>query len=491
MTILNQFDKQCAFESRIFITIAAFFLILALYIGISLKYIPAGQLNADEGIYCLTAQKTMEGQLPYRDFAYPQMPVLPYMNGLAMKIVGFGYLEQRAVNAFWGLITIAVVFCLVFSTAGRYAALVATWLTATSIYWVHFVCMGKTYAATGLFLILAALGIAAPWLYYRKVLLFTLAGVFAVGTRLSAAPVVFVLWVFLILQADNLKKRIIAAVLPILAGIALVLPFLIADPENFIFWNLKYHLGSTIHRRGLLSIKEYLWLAPGTLLIIATALAALAIKIRQLKLWQLAIFISAIIGIVVQLSLKASYGEYSTPYMPLATVGATVIVSKFSWFKKLCPIIFVLPLLAYLGPKPLFDNYMPDALLNTAKFLRANTSAADKVLTSLPITAVQAQRKVFEGIELGKFALTSEMPEDKALRLHIITPRILVEMVETKKPAAVVINSFKSPWNFHWSIPSFNPADKQQIKLFFQTLNRNYHVAFKEHPFAVFLPNHP
>jgi hypothetical protein len=68
---------------------------------------------------------------------------------------------------------------------------------------------------------------------------------------------------------------------------------------------------------------------------------------------------------------------------------------------------------------------------------------------------------------------------------------VLTELVKAKEPAAVVLTALPSPWNFYWSVPSLQPANKQQRYLFFQTLGQNYHSAFTEHLFVVFLPNPP
>ncbi|MHC4478288.1 MAG: hypothetical protein ACYTEL_21840 [Planctomycetota bacterium] len=462
---------------------------LAIYAGVAWEYVRTGKLNADEGIYCLSAKKAVEGDLPYRDFAYSQMPVLPYVNGLAMKMVGFGYLEQRTVNAFWGVLTLVAVFYLGHLVSNGSAAAVAAWTAAASLSWVHYVCMGKTYAATGLFVVLSATGTYARWSYYKKTLLFTVAAVAAVGCRLTTVPVLFILWVFLILQAESHKQRTIAVILPVLAGIGVFLPFFLADRENFWFWNLGYHLATALDRRGWLSVKEHLELAPAVLLLMVVALAGVVIKLRRLKLQKAGLFLAAVIAITLELCMKSSYGANSATYLPLCAVGAAALISEYKWFQRAWPVFLVTSLLAWLGPGPMTQDYMPAALLDTAKFVREHTSANDRVLTSFPIIAIEAEREVFAGLEMGKFAVTSELPEDKARRLHLVTPAMLTELVATEQPGAVILHGFPSPWNFTWSVPSLRPNDRQQIATFFDTMNRHYYLGFKNERFAVLLPN--
>ena len=474
-------------EKRVGEVALVLLLVLGVYAWLARKYVLIGRLNADEGFYCLAAKKALAGQVPYRDFAYSQMPVLPYVNGLIMKIVGFGYLHQRIVNATWGLATLAAVFCLGLCIAGRYAGLVAAWLTATSLYWVHFVCMGKTYAATGFFLMLAALGICVPWSYYRKVLFFTAAGVLAIGCRLTAAPAVGVLGVFLILQGRGTRDRIIAAALPAAACLALFLPFFLADPENFIFWNVEYHAGSWSAPRVWEAIGEHLWLAPGVLVLMLAGTVGAIAKFRQVNRLQWGVLLAGIVGIATQLSLRSPYRENSVPYVALGAIAAAAILTRWGWFKRFRAIVLVLPLLAWPGPKPVTEPFILKSLLDSAKFVEDHTSPDERVLTPYPIVAIEANREVFDGLEMGKFALTCEMPEERARRLHLVTPRTLTELARSARTVAVVLRSYRSAWNFGYSVPGLRVANEREMNLFWQAVEQRYRIAFTQFPFVVAL----
>ena len=60
------------------IVLAAIFVPLALL----------GLVDPDEGMYPLNARLVLEGKVPYRDFHYPQMPLLPYLYGAWMRLTG-------------------------------------------------------------------------------------------------------------------------------------------------------------------------------------------------------------------------------------------------------------------------------------------------------------------------------------------------------------------------------------------------------------------
>ena len=46
-----------------------------------------GDLNQDEGWYLYAARLVSEGKVPYRDFAYPQAPLMPYIYAVANPLV--------------------------------------------------------------------------------------------------------------------------------------------------------------------------------------------------------------------------------------------------------------------------------------------------------------------------------------------------------------------------------------------------------------------
>jgi hypothetical protein len=116
-----------------------------------------GGLNADEGFYAIAARSVWQGDLPYRDFGYTQMPLLPYLNGLLMQATGFGLFAQRAINGLWGALTLLL--------AARWLArhTSATWalgfvaLFSLSPAWMYFIHLGKTYAFTGLVAVVAGI----------------------------------------------------------------------------------------------------------------------------------------------------------------------------------------------------------------------------------------------------------------------------------------------------------------------------------------------
>ena len=101
-----------------------------------------GGLNQDEGWYLYAANLVSEGNVPYRDFAFTQGPVMPYVYA-AFSLVWktFGLLGARVFTLLIGLL--GVVFAtrlarrLAPEGAKDAAALVAFFLLATNLYHLY------------------------------------------------------------------------------------------------------------------------------------------------------------------------------------------------------------------------------------------------------------------------------------------------------------------------------------------------------------------
>src|SRR5882757_1777342 len=78
------------------LAVAAVVLVAAL----GLLFVVRGELNADEGWYLYASRLVYRGQLPYRDFSFTQMPLLPYVYGLVQLVKPSLYLGRVVSVAF-------------------------------------------------------------------------------------------------------------------------------------------------------------------------------------------------------------------------------------------------------------------------------------------------------------------------------------------------------------------------------------------------------
>jgi hypothetical protein len=114
-----------------------------------------GLVDGDEGIYVYAARAVMDGKLLYHDFHFPQMPVVPYLYGVSMRVFG-GWYGARMVSVVFALVLGWLVYRHVVRETGRpWAGTMAVVLlagNALAFYWYPLV---KTYAL-GTLLLFAA-----------------------------------------------------------------------------------------------------------------------------------------------------------------------------------------------------------------------------------------------------------------------------------------------------------------------------------------------
>jgi len=458
------------------------------YFALAYKYVHTGNFNNDEGFYLLSAKKVMDGEVPYRDFGYNQMPLLPYLNGALMKLVGFGFVEQRYVNALWGALLLVLIIIMGISYKDPKPILFAGLILSTSPYWIYYTCIGKTYAATSFFMVLTVFGLLFPKRYHNKVIISLIGGLPAIGCRLPVAPFVFLLWGILFLQGKTHKERIITACLYLIACIVLFLPFYLADPENFLFWNIEYNTGSTLNRRGWTSVYELFTLAPGSLLLAFFGIVILIKNFQNHKVYEFGIFFTAIMGILFHSLLRSSWGEYSTPFIAILSLGAAIVASKSKAFNILIIIVLLSPIIYLKASLPAAKQNIVALIQEPADFIKSNISKGAKILTPFPIVAVQAGFDVVKGTAMGKFGLTTEIEIERARRLGLLPYGDLISLVEAKTSKAVVLWNNQCLWNFYFTAPSLKPVNIDWRRVFCQKLSENYYIAFSNTMFLVLLP---
>ena len=264
------------------VILAVWFLILAL----------TRRVDADEGYFLYAARMVLEGNLPYRDFFYPQMPLMPYLYAtLLWPTGGVEWVPARIAAA-----CIAVVVTLLFARllSGRLRRRSVA-LTLLAVYLFSDIGLEwsvaiKIYTPTLLWLLLAWLPLprwaddasAVPARFGRGAIFSGLCAGLAVATRLTVAPVLFIMLAVWVWEARRRGQPWRLPATAWLAGglIALVPVALLAlaAPLPFFFDNWTYHsLGGPdgFGRRMLANIpamfkivlSEPLWLGALALLV--------------------------------------------------------------------------------------------------------------------------------------------------------------------------------------------------------------------------------
>lgn len=208
-------------------------------------------LDGDEGYYASAARLVAEGEVPYLDFFYPQMPLLPYIYAPVYKAVGSSLMNMRLLSVALGVLSLFLWWLVL---RRRWAdspgvILAGLVLVAVNPCFLSWNVTLKTYALTNLS-VFAAMWALDRGLESRRLWWFLLAGSLAglgVGVRLLYLPWAGILAVVVgWLQLRGTGKRAslgnMGAYLGgLVVGLAPSAVFLFRDADRFIFNNLNYH----------------------------------------------------------------------------------------------------------------------------------------------------------------------------------------------------------------------------------------------------------
>jgi 4-amino-4-deoxy-L-arabinose transferase-like glycosyltransferase len=356
-------------------------LVAALGVALAAVYVPMALfrlVDADEGIYLLNAKMVLNGDLPYHDFFYPQMPLLPYVYGLWMKLFGVSWYSGRLLSAFLavalGLIVYAHVARL---TRSRPLGILAVSLFASSTLCLAWLSAAKTFSLAT-FLLFASYAVVFSrrhrWKYFLSGLLLGL----AIDTRLYLVVVIPLLLLHLVrtetegrrLQIGRFTTGLVLALLPNEF-------FLLMDPDVYFFNILGVHgIRSPFGMVGLVSQKvdllaDLLGVNPTygngnlqfTLLLLVTAVT-LAARLRPKAPFQLSAGI-ALTVIVVSLVPTPTYAQYFCIAVPFLIVNAALFCARLrddlsspggQAFRRIGHALAAAVLVAYLLPAP-FEAY--------------------------------------------------------------------------------------------------------------------------------------
>ena len=356
-------------------------LVAAVGVALAAVYVPMALfrlVDADEGIYLLNAKSVLNGDLPYHDFFYPQMPLLPYVYGLWMKLFGVSWYSGRLLSALLAVALGLIVFDHATRLTGsRPLGILAVSLFASSTLCLAWLSAVKTFSLAT-FLLFAAYAVVFSrhhrWKYFWSGLLLGL----AIDTRLYLIVVIPLLLVHLI-RSETEDRRLQIARFTVGLSIAL-LPnefFLLMDPSVYFFNVLGVHgIRTPFGMVGLVSQKVDLltdllgvnptdggWSLQFTLLLLVNAVALVA-RVRPKEPFQLPTGIGLAV-IVVSLVPTPAYSQYFCIAIPFLIINATLFCARLrddlssptgQALRRSAYALAAAVLVAYLLPAP-FEAY--------------------------------------------------------------------------------------------------------------------------------------
>ena len=406
-----------------------------------------GGLNQDEGWYLYAANMCAEGKMLYKDFFYTQGPFMPRLYGSARCVWDtWGLLGARILTLTLGFVGI----CFATGLARRLApegrkvesALITFLLLGCNLYHLYYVAIPKTYALASMLVMmgffLVAIGGHAVFKGAAGLCL-----AYAAGTRISLGALLCVVGLWLLLSKR--WKDLLWFCIGGFCGLAgAYLPYL-CDPgaRAGLVAAQQYHAArggfDLVWSVGSLS-RLVRWYLP-VFVVLGLGVAGLfksKLEVEQRKdknsivrltttatpilLWGfLAVF-------AVQMLAPFPYEDYQVPIMGLLAVYAAVtFVSSFDFKSQISnfgPLLVLGLCFANSFGSPLLEKWMTNGqdrfwslkkekcelaqLRDVAKRIESIDPGGRTIFTQDLYLAIETNRKVPKGLEMGPFAMLTD-----------------------------------------------------------------------------------
>jgi hypothetical protein len=424
--------------SRTFVRVAA--VVWAALALLAVLQIWNRPVDRDEGFWLYSAWRVTAGELPYRDFALPHLPLGVLHYAAVVKAFGPTLYGGRALNAIWFLLGGAALGVATGKRAGgRAGFLTAILYGSSSLALTWLIPIKALGPATG-YLAWATAAFLWPVPIRRLPIQALIAGLClgaAVMCRLTLlsllAAAALAAWTAV--PTGSRRGMRIANVAALCAGFAtglsLAAYFRIKTGDAFAFnvWGIHSLFLDPSGTARWLALREFL-LPPDPTLLIVLAAASLAKNVRSRALvfpWA-----ATAVTLVANITPGTTSLQYFAPAVataaPAAAVTLAVLFEKRRALALILTALMVLLGTARPAAKVLLDRAHkkmvgPAEVCAAAAFLKEETSPGDIIFTAWPGYAALAERRVAPGWELGYFTdrIGKRVSAADRRRYHLIT----------------------------------------------------------------------
>ena len=406
-------------------------------------------INADEGFYVVAGLRVIEGRALYRDFFFPQMPYLPYVEALAMAFTGPSLLAMRWVGVLLG----SLVAGLLAVIAARQAQSSIVGMVVALAYAAHslllsYLSIVKTYGLANLGMVAAFALIVLPR-KPRRLAGFAagLAAGVAVGTRLPALAAVVVLGLWSWRQGAKFRAAFAAGL-----GLA-SLPWLwsvIESPEHFWFCNFGFHVirhqidgVGSVFAQKLIVVAKWLFLPQNAVLWLG-ALGGLFVA----PAWAAPAVACAGALSVAYLAATPTYLDYMVQIIPFLLIASAPVIPKL----MARPAVLAAVLVVYAGGLVVARRAPPDesrrgenarlwdagAVRAVASYLRDSSGPDDRILSWWEGYPFLAARDGYLGVGFWESNLSHKLSPEQRQRYHILHRDDLERLLSAGDPRLVV-----------------------------------------------------
>lgn len=437
-----------------------------------------GTLNQDEGWYLYAALSSHHGLMPYRDFFFTQGPVMPLVYGLLAPLWSpFGVAGGRALTLLFGVAGCVMAAGLAAWSVGQgkrlAAAVLALTFTAAGVYHSYFTTIPKTYALAGCLLVSAFVALMASGPKGRRGLA-AVAGLLlaaAASTRLSLGITLAVTGFWLLWHRRALGSAWFWFGVGGVMGLALLEgPCLLAASDQLLFAN-TFHVGRAGGRMLLVAgsvarlVRGYLPMALfGAAAVIghvwkpshAERHAEPCVGPRWTRLWLLVC--AAVVA--VHLLSPYPYDDYQVPVMLLLAVIVAVEVLDLVSLSAVRAVVWIAVAAAALTAvsSPMIQDWFVirqdrfwvvtressdlAKLRQVGRWIRENTPANAPLLTQDTYLAVEAQRRVPSGFEMGPFGYFPLLADAQAATNHVLNQAGMLRALRAADASVAALSGY-------------------------------------------------
>lgn len=463
-----------------------FGLFFALIVVLLVTASPEKKLDHDEHQFIASAYLLAHnGLLPYLDYPYFHVPYLIIPYALLSLLNDHLLHTARLFSVFCSLITVALIARYATKSfngagaesrrlliSGTVVLLVGNplFIYTSGLAWNHDASVMLSIAGT----LTALTAFTTAQRPHRSLIPGLLFGL-AIGTRLSALPLLVPVVVYLVVFSFGARPREAMSRLAWLSlGTALsllpTLALLAADPEAFLFGNFGYASLNTAYRElsgyrramsvpgKLLYFLERVVADPGTLvLFLLLGFLLFRIGASQLRrdvgrevIFLVTLIAFAFLGALAPTPSFTQYFFATIPFTLLAVVRATGLLLSRSSDRTVARRVFLIAVIvcgfralpAYWKVyKPLSSEPAPAALTHRLGTEIHERVEGGRVLTLGPIFPLEGGLGIYEPLATGPFAWRTAalLSPAQRRRFGLISPGELNALMEERRPAAVLV----------------------------------------------------
>ncbi len=448
--------------------VISFIILITTFIFIEYYTITFAQLNSDEGWYLYAARQVYHGQKLYQDFAFTQLPLVPYIYGL-----GLLFWKSMYMGRLISVLVFAASLILLYHVSRKYFTVESfLWiliLFAVYPFGLYFNTIVKTYALTFLCFVLSLyIGLTNLKAEVKYPLLFFVL-LLGVLTRITVAFYVVVIGLVALVQIWQLENKWKIYLLVFMSCLPLALwgiSFLYPDP-SLVLWNV-YGYNAAIHnmqlsgsalRLFLPNLRTFLryagpfrWLGiPLTLGFIYLAFARDGLPKQTKSLLWSALAGSAFICFHF-FGGKPLTEYYVPPIMLLVAISIWFLFSfrvksglgtLIHWGSRLTLSLIVMLWIisGKLGVAnyDLYEGQPPLQTIQTVAEVVQRYYPDEPIFTLEGLyVAIEADRPIFPGLSMAQFSIL-DMDTAAVSRIHMVNAEMVAEQLRSPKTKLVVL----------------------------------------------------